>query len=83
MLKYVREWSVDSVRDICVKHQYYLWGDNAEYTKLMRFIRTHKPTNRNISIVAMDVYKHSDSDFSLEEVAEDVASVIRIHVVSE
>ena len=83
MFKFKRFWNSQDIRKLCVEHQYYLWGDNDEYAKLMQFVRTHKPTDRNISAVAMDIYKHSDDDFTLEEVAEDVASVVKVHLVSE
>ena len=82
-MKFKRFWRGQDIRNICIEHQYYLWGDNEEYDKLMFFIRTHKPTDHNISVVAMDIYRHSDDDFTLEEIAEDVASIVKIHVVSE
>lgn len=81
-MKFKRTWNSQGIRDICIKNRYYLWGDNDEYAKLINFIRTHKPTDRNISVVAMNIYKHSDDDFALEEIADDVASVVKI-VVSE
>ena len=84
MFKFKRFWQSNSIRELCIKHQYYLWGDNTEYAKLMNFIRSHKPTDHNISLVAMDIYRHSDKESTtLEEVAENVASIVKIHVVSE
>lgn len=83
MFKFKRFWNSQDVRELCIKHQYYLWGDNTEYAKLMCFIRTHKPTDHNISVVAMNIHRYSDDDFTLEEIAEDVASIVKIHVVSE
>ena len=82
-MKFARFWISQDVRELCLRHKYYLWGDNDDYAKLMCFIRNHKPTDKNISVVAMDIYKHSDDDFTLEEIAEDVASIVKIHVVSE
>ena len=83
MFKFGRFWNAQGIRNICKNNRYYLWGDNTEYAKLMQFVRTHKPTDRNISVVAMNIYKYSDSDFSLEEIAEDVASTVRICLISE
>ena len=84
MFKFKRFWNCDNLRELCINNHYYTCGDNDDYIYIMRFIRVHKPTDHNISLVAMDIYRHSDKESTtLEEVAENVASIVKIHVVSE
>ena len=59
-IKANRMWSWDSVRAVCVKHNFYTLGTNEAYASMLTFVKTHKPTYRNLYTVACDILEHSD-----------------------
>lgn len=62
MFKFKRVWSRNSVRDCCIKFDWYTLGDNSDYEKMLRFVETHKPTDNNITRVAENIFNHSEKD---------------------
>lgn len=65
MIKEDRTWSATDVRQICISENLYTKGDNADYTKMLNFIGTHKPTKANIQKIAEDILNHSKTDLNL------------------
>lgn len=65
MIKEGRTWSVTDVQQICINENLYTKGDNADYTKMLDFIKIHKPTKANIKKVAEDILRHSNTDLNL------------------
>ena len=62
MFKFERTWSSNSVRDICIKLGWYTNGDSDDYSNLLDFVDSHKPTDRNINWVVEDIFNHSDQE---------------------
>ena len=70
MFKFERVWSSDSVRKACIKFDWYTCGNYTDYSNLLDFVDSHKPTDRNICRVVEDIFNHSDQDGrDLESVA--------------
>ena len=62
MFKFERTWGSNSVRDICIKLGWYTNGDSDDYSNLLDFVDSHKPTDRNINRVVEDIFNHSDQE---------------------
>lgn len=75
-MKFERVWSWQSVRKVCIKCDWYTMGDNEAYHNILMFVESHKPTDRNITKVAEDIFKHSDNENgrTLQSVAYALAS---------
>ena len=70
MFKFKRTWSSSSVKDVCIKLGWYTNGDSYDYSNLLDFVDSHKPTDKNINIVIEDIFNHSDQEGrNLESVA--------------
>ena len=70
MFKFVRRWDSDSVREVCIKFGWYTRGNCADYNKMLDFVDSHKPTDRNICKVVDNIFRHSDPEGrDLESVA--------------
>ena len=83
-MRFKRYWLWQAVRDVCIKYDWYTYGDNSDYHKMLRFVAKHGPTDRNIALVAYDIFKHSTSVYSVEEIAECLAhETVRLHLVSD
>ena len=55
-----KSWHMDSVRELCVKNQWYTRGTCKEYSIMLEYVRDNKPTVANIFTVAKDIFDHSD-----------------------
>ena len=77
--KFRRVWSWQSVREVCIKCMWYTRGDNLAYDDMLLFVETHRPTDRNITKVAEDIYRHSDN--SNGRTLKDVAFVLALSAV--
>ena len=62
MFKFERVWSSNSVRETCIKLGWYTNGDSDDYYKMLDFVASHKPTDRNICKVIEDIFNHSDQE---------------------
>ena len=62
MFKYVREWNSNSIRETCIRFGLYTRGNNYDYSQLLGFVDSHKPTDRNICKVVEDIFNHSDHE---------------------
>ena len=62
MFEFERTWSSRSVMDICIKLGWYTNGNSEEYSNLLDFVDSHKPTDLNISKVIEDIFNHSDQE---------------------
>ena len=70
MFKFERVWSSNSVRETCIKFGWYTDGYYDDYSKMLDFVDSHKPTDRNINRVVEDIFNHSDPEGrDLESVA--------------
>ena len=60
-IREIREWSSNSVRAMCIKHELYTRGDNEAYSKMLNYVNAHKePTLEDMANVASDIIAHSD-----------------------
>ena len=62
MFKFVRRWDSKSVRETCIKFEWYTRGNSDDYDKMLNFVDSHKPTDRNISKVIEDIFNHSEQE---------------------
>ena len=60
MIKFDRFWDSDSVREVCIKFGWYTRGNNYDYSRMLGFVDSHKPTDKNINRVVEDIFNHSD-----------------------
>ena len=74
-----RTLSKESVRQVCVNHQYYTRGDNRAYMEMFSMLDyTTKTSGSNITSgrlydIAEDIKDHSDTDDSIEEIMSNLA----------
>ena len=69
-------WTVDDIRELCIREQYYTRGDNESYDKMFQFIRDNEPTDTNIYLVALDIFNHTDVDERCEMYGADEGEVL-------
>ena len=62
MIKFERFWDSDSVRETCIKFEWYTNGNMCDYSNLLDFVDSHKPTDKNINLVVEDIFNHSDQE---------------------
>ena len=48
--------------DICIMLGWYTRGDSDDYSNLLDFVDSHKPTDQNINKVVEDIFNHSDQE---------------------
>ena len=53
------QWSASRMRMFCIENDLYTAGDNDQYSMMLDFVATHKPTKENIRLVATDIVAHS------------------------
>ena len=71
-------WTMDSVRELCIKHKYYTCGDNKDYGKMLRYVGNNEPTIKSIYIIAKDIYLHSTIKDEIINEQCGIAMVMRI-----
>lgn len=76
VFKFKRVWSSKSVRECCIKYDWYTLGDNESYHKMLRFVETNKPTDRNITKIAEDIFNHSEEGREAKEWLSDRQQMI-------
>lgn len=59
--KAVRVFKEDSIRTMCIRHNFYTCGNNAEYDSLLAK-ESLKPTTKVIAEIASDILEHSEAD---------------------
>lgn len=84
-MKFERAWSWQSVREVCIKCNWYTKGNNEAYHNMLMFVESHRPTDRNIEKVAEDIFRHSErGDRTVRSVAYVLASeAVSIMLVEE
>ena len=78
------DWSSWDVRNFCIHHNYYTCGDNVHYSAMLNFVDTHKPLDRNLKLVALDIVSNSEgkSIFNKGDVAE-IKNYLWLEVVKD
>jgi hypothetical protein len=56
-----------SLRGLCIAHQYYTRGDCEAYEELLNFVDDRNITDTDIIAIADDIYDHSDIDRIMRE----------------
>ena len=74
-----KSWHPERVQQCCIENDWYTRGTNAEYEKMLDFVRDSKPTISNIFTVAKDIYSHSDFD-SRYDAEDEVIEAIMFHL---
>ena len=64
----IEKWSMERVRNFCIKHDYYTCGDNESYSKMLWYVEEHSknPTIHDLYTVAIDIMDNSYLDESYE-----------------
>lgn len=52
-------WSMDDVRDMCIRNEWYKSGDNKDYSAMLDMVEKMEPTPSNFMLVARDIAAHS------------------------
>lgn len=55
----IRKWNSESVRQACIKNDFYTCGDNRAYMKMLNMVDNTEPTTENIYKIAKDILNHS------------------------
>lgn len=64
--KEIREFKEDSIRAMCIRHNFYTCGNNEEYSALLKK-ESLKPTTKVIAEIAVDIIRHSEvKDYPIE-----------------
>lgn len=66
-----RCWDYDSVRETCIRGQFYTCGTCKDYEAMLQFVEENEPTTENLFTVAVDIWNHSDSElegFTVENI---------------
>ena len=78
-----RTLSMESVRQVCINHNYYTRGTCQEYEDMFKDYLTHKTeisgsniTSRRLHELAMDIKDHSET----EDTIEDIMSNLVVHI---
>lgn len=61
------------VRNLCVEHQWYTRGTNAEYSRLQKYVwdNYELPSENYVEVlqhIAEDILRHSDTEYSVEDI---------------
>ena len=67
-IKVERRWSWGSVRRMCIKYELYTGGSKEEYIEMLNYVDEHKPTVKNLYIVAENIKRHSETDRNIENI---------------
>lgn len=59
MIREERRWSAETVRNYCIRHNFYTAGNNIEYGRMLRNVDSRHPNTSNIKITAEDIMAHS------------------------
>lgn len=60
-MRAVRRISRDQVREMCIRHDYYTNGNNADYTNMLNCVEDAKADDLDFMVaIAEDIYDHSD-----------------------
>lgn len=78
-----RTLSMESVRQVCINHNYYTRGTCQEYEDMFKDYLTYKTktsgsniTSNRLYELAMDIKDHSDT----EDTIEDIMSYLAVHI---
>lgn len=74
-----KSWHPERVQQCCIENGWYTRGTNAEYEKMLDYVRESKPTISNVFTVAKDIYSHSDFD-SRYDAEDEVIEAIMFHL---
>ena len=73
-MKFKRYWDSRRIMELCIKCQWYTQGTSVDYDRMLLFVDTHLPTNRNIEKVAYNILAHSGNGRDVETIAYCIAS---------
>lgn len=73
----------DSVRNLCIRENWYTAGDCKDYDAMLRYVDENNGTLEAIKYVAEDIYNHSTSSewdgYSKQDILENIA----FHLVND
>lgn len=59
----------DAVRSLCIEKNWYTSGTNEEYGEMLAFVEElEEATTEALTIIATDIYKHSNTDYCIESI---------------
>ena len=76
-MKFVFKWSFDKVRRMCIDNDFYICGDNEDYSKMLTYVTNHEePDEDDLLTVASDILRHSDEDVKENFTVKDIVEVL-------
>lgn len=73
-IKETRIMHRSDLRLLCIKHDWYTSGDNAEYSKLLDMTASRMTTNKLIQI-AEDIKSHSDTPYEITDIMHELSQI--------
>lgn len=70
MMKIVTKVSPDSLRQVCIKNDYYTLGNNEDYQKMLTMF--NEVDGEKIEILAKDIKEHSHTDDTIIEISAEI-----------
>ncbi|MCD7843628.1 MAG: hypothetical protein LUG17_03265 [Clostridiales bacterium] len=59
-IKEFKDWSVDDVREACIKNDLYTCGSIEDYEHMLDWVNRLYPNTENLYFIAQDIVKHSE-----------------------
>lgn len=79
-LKKSRTWDAMSVRNMCVREDFYTHGDCADYKQMLDFVESHKePDDLDIYLVAKNILNHTNPAF--EQTVDNIMYILANDVI--
>lgn len=72
-MKEIRLIYATKVRQACITHEWFTYGDVEEYTELFEYIFDISNSGRNVTtgileVIARNIKKYSDTDYNIAEI---------------
>lgn len=78
MLEEFRTLHKDSLRALCIKHDWYTAGDNEAYGKLLEHAHDlENVTTANIVDIAENIKVHSDTEYDMPSICFEIAGICK------
>ena len=80
-LKKSRTWDAMSVRNMCVREDFYTRGDCADYKQMLDFVESHKePDDLDIYLVAKNILIHTNPE--LQQTIDNIMYILANDVIT-
>lgn len=67
-----KKWDWYTVRDFCIRHEFYTRGDSEAYNTMLTYVDEHDPETLDIERVAFDILDHSSQEINDTFIIDDI-----------